>query len=96
MNTITKKQVGEEGPFSFGVHITDHHHRDSGQELKQGRIPRAGAGDAEAMEGCCLLACSACFLIEPRTTSPGMAPPTMGSALPHRSLLKKMLYSWIL
>jgi hypothetical protein len=22
------------------------------------------------------LACSACFLIEPRTTSPGMAPPT--------------------
>jgi hypothetical protein len=24
------------------------------------------------------LACSACFLIEPRTTSPGMAPPTMG------------------
>ena len=23
-------------------------------------------------------ACSACFLIEPRTTSPGVAPPTMG------------------
>jgi hypothetical protein len=42
--------------------------------------------DAEATEGCCLLvlltgvlplACSACSLIEPRTTSPGMAPPTM-------------------
>jgi hypothetical protein len=30
------------------------------------------------MEGCYLLACSACFLIEPKTTSPGMAPPTMG------------------
>ena len=27
------------------------------------------------------LACSACFLIEPKTTSPGMAPPTRGS--PH-------------
>jgi hypothetical protein len=24
------------------------------------------------------LACSACFLIVPRTTSPGMAPPTIG------------------
>jgi hypothetical protein len=29
------------------------------------------------------LACSACFLIEPRTTSPWMAPPTMGWILPH-------------
>jgi hypothetical protein len=38
---------------------------------------RAGA-DAEAVEGCCLLACSACFLIEPRTSSPRMAPPTVG------------------
>jgi hypothetical protein len=27
------------------------------------------------------LACSACFLIKPRTTIPGMAPPTMGWAL---------------
>jgi hypothetical protein len=35
------------------------------------------------MEGCCFtgllaLAWPACFLIEPRSTSPGMAPPTMG------------------
>jgi hypothetical protein len=37
-------------------------------------------------------ACSVCFLIERRTTSPGMAPPTMGWALPHPSLIKKMLY----
>jgi hypothetical protein len=38
------------------------------------------------MEGCYLLACfplvcSACFLIEPRTTSPRMALPTMGPLL---------------
>jgi len=26
---------------------------------------------------------SGCSLVEPRTTSPGMAPPTMGCALPH-------------
>ena len=47
----------------------------SGQELKQGWNLEAGA-DAEAMAGCCLLACSDCFLIEPRTTSLGMAPLT--------------------
>jgi hypothetical protein len=29
------------------------------------------------LTGVFLMACSACFLIEPRTTSPGMAPPTM-------------------
>jgi hypothetical protein len=43
----------------------------------------AGA-DAEAMEGCSLLACllplacSACSLIEPKTTSPEMVSPTRG------------------
>jgi hypothetical protein len=34
----------------------------------QGRNLKAGA-DAEAMEEYCLLACSACFLIQSRTTS---------------------------
>jgi hypothetical protein len=38
------------------------------------------------------MACSACFLIEPRTTSPGLAPPTMGWALPHQSIIKKIPY----
>jgi hypothetical protein len=32
------------------------------------------------------------FLIEPRTTSPGMAPPTMGGALSHQSPIMKMPY----
>ena len=41
--------------------------------------------------GLFLLVCPTCFLIEPRT-SPGMAPPTMGWALPHWSLIKKMSY----
>ena len=75
----------------FGLYFCTivHHCRKSGQELKQGRNLEAGA-DPEAMEGCCLLACSACFLIEPRTTRPGMAPPTMGRALPHQSLIKEI------
>jgi hypothetical protein len=37
--------------------ITVHHQSKSGQELKQGRNLEARA-DAEAMEGCYLLACS--------------------------------------
>ena len=40
------------------------------------------------------LACSACSLIEPKTTSSGVAPPTRG--LPPWSLTEKMPYSWIL
>jgi hypothetical protein len=32
------------------------------------------------------------FLIGPRTTSTGIAAPTMGWALPHQSLIKKMFY----
>ena len=37
-----------------------------------------------------LMAFSACFLIEPRTTSPGVSLPTMSWALPLQSLIKKM------
>lgn len=38
-----------------------------------------------------LMACSASFSIEPRTTSPGLTLPTMDQALPQRSLNKKCL-----
>lgn len=40
----------------------------------------------------CLLPCSACFLIEPGTTCPGMVPPTVGWAFPHQLLIKNMPY----
>ena len=66
----------------FGLHFHNTIHLEGGEELK---LLQAGA-DAEAMEECCLLlfpmACSVCFLIESRITSPGMAPPKMGWALP--------------
>ena len=42
------------------------------------------------LTGLLLMACSACFLIESRTTSPGMASPTRDWALSHQSLIKKM------
>jgi hypothetical protein len=40
------------------------------------------------------LSCSACSLIEPKTTSQGRAPPTNGPPHPW-SLIEKMPYSWI-
>jgi hypothetical protein len=82
---MTKKQVGEKRVYSAFTSTLLFIIKESqdGQELTQGRNLEAGA-DAEAMEGRMLLtgllplACSACFLIEPRTPSPAMAPPTMG------------------
>lgn len=38
------------------------------------------------------LACSLCFLILSRTTSSGVAPPTVSWPPPYQSLIKKMLY----
>jgi hypothetical protein len=62
---------------------------------------RAGSWRQELMQrpwwGCLLLmACLACFLIQPRTTSPVMALPTVGWAFHYRSLIKQVPYSWIL
>lgn len=37
-----------------------------------------------------LMACSACFMVEPRITSPGMALSTVGWAFFHQSLMKRM------
>jgi hypothetical protein len=62
-NTMTKKQVGEERVYSaynsILLFIT--------KEVRTGTQAGQEAGaDAEAMEGCPLLAYSACSLIEPR------------------------------
>lgn len=40
------------------------------------------------LTGLLLIACSARFAIEPRTSNPGVAAPTMGWTLPHKSLRK--------
>jgi hypothetical protein len=81
-NIMTKKQVEKKG----FIQLILTHCCSAPKEVRTGTQAGQEAGaDAEAMEGCYLLACSACFFIEPRTTSPGMAPPTMGWALtlPH-------------
>jgi hypothetical protein len=59
-NTMTKKQVGEERVYWAYTSISLLTLK-SGQELNQGRILEAGV-DGEAMEGCCLLACSHALL----------------------------------
>jgi hypothetical protein len=92
-NIMTKKQVGEERAlFSLHFDIAVHHQRKSGQELTQGR--HWGHGGM-LLTGLLSLACSACFLTEPRTASPGMAPFTMVWALFFWLLIEKMHYCWI-
>ena len=44
------------------------------------------------LPGFLLVVCKACFLIEVRNTSPGIASPTMIWALVHQPLIKKMFY----
>ena len=73
-NLRTKKQVGEERVYSAYTSILLFITKEARTGTQAGQ--EAGA-DAEAMEGCSLLACLACSLIEPKTTSHGMAPPTM-------------------
>lgn len=87
---MTKAIWEGKGLFDLLFQITVHHERKSGQELNTGQEPggRSGCRDHEWV----LLtrACSACLIIEPWTTSPGMAPPKFDP--PHKSLIKKMTY----
>lgn len=39
-----------------------------------------------------IMVCTACLLIEPRITSPGVTLLTMSWAFPHQSLIKNMPY----
>jgi hypothetical protein len=84
---MIKSTWGEKDLLSHCFHITVPYLRKSGQELKQNRNLEARA-DAETMEGCCLLAYSYGFLIEPGNSIPGMGPPTGGWAFLHQSLRK--------
>ena len=79
-----QSKLGEER-----VHLAYTSTSKSGQELKYSRNLEAGAdaenmgvGDGNLITGLLITASSACFTIEPRTTSPGMMPPTEDWALP--------------
>jgi hypothetical protein len=62
-NIMTKRQVGEEKVYSAYTFILLFITKEVRTGTQAGQ--KAGA-DAEAMERCSLLACSACSLIEPR------------------------------
>ena len=76
-NIMTKKQVGDKRIYLAYTSILLFITKGSQDRTQAGQ--KAGA-DAEAMEGCSFLAYSACSLIEPKTTSPEMVPPTRGLA----------------
>lgn len=70
----------------------------SGQESRGNNHSRDHGGMLW-ISGLCLTVCSVQFLIESRTTFPGLTPSTMGRALPYRSLKKihhKLAYRWLL
>jgi hypothetical protein len=79
-NIKTKKQVGEERIYSAYTSTLLFITKGS-QDLNSSRSgSRSWCRGYEGMllTGLLPLACSACSLIEPKTTSPGMAPPTRG------------------
>jgi hypothetical protein len=69
------------GLFSLYFYIAVPHQRKSGVGLKVVRKQDRGCRGHGGMllTGLRLLAFSACFPIEPKTISPGMAPPRVGS-----------------
>jgi hypothetical protein len=77
---MTKKQIGEERVYSAYtstlLFITKGS-QDWNSSRSGSRSCCRGHGGV-LLTGLLPLACSACFLIEPKITSPDMAPPTMG------------------
>lgn len=87
-NSMTKAAWEGKGLFSLCFCIILHHWRKSGQEVKQGRNWCKSHGEVRPA-GLFLMACSAFFLIEPRTTSPEVS---MVSVLTNQSVIKKIYH----
>jgi hypothetical protein len=94
-NTMIKKQVGEERVYSAYTSTLLFITKGS-QDWNSSRSgSRSWCRGQEGMFFTVLLplACSSCFLIEPKITCSGMVPPTRGP--PPWSLIEKMPYSYI-
>lgn len=76
--------------FCLYSHILAHHWRKSGQEPGHRIWCRSCKG--VLLTGLLSIACSVCFPIEARMIRPEVAPPIIGWALPHQSLIKNMPY----
>jgi len=83
---MTKSNVEKKGFISLTIPCNS-----SSPSSEGGNSPRAGTWRQELMlrpwrdllPGLLYMDCSAMYLRESRTTSPGVAPSTMGWALPH-------------
>ena len=87
---------GGKGLFGLHFHAAVHHQgsQDWNSSRSGSRSWCRGHGGM-FFTGLLSLACSACFLIKPKTTSPEMVPPTRGPPPLIWSLIEKMPYSWI-
>ena len=84
---MTKATWGGKGYISLNSQVILHHWGKSSRNSRQEVMQKPWRNSVS-----CLLpiACSACFLLAPRTTCPGVATPTVGWALPDPPLIKKM------
>jgi hypothetical protein len=93
-NIMTKKQVGEKRVYSAYISTLLFITRGS-QDWNSSRSGSRGwcrGHGGMFLTGLLPLACSACSLIESKTTSPEMVPPTRGSS---PLITKRMPHSWI-
>lgn len=97
---MTKKQVGEERVYlaytSILLLIINEARTGTHTEQEPGDRSWSRGHGGLLLPGLLFMPCSACFLTEPRTTSPGMVSPTVGWALSHKLLIKRMTNSQIL
>lgn len=75
MKAVTKCNLGKKG-FVLSYDLTVLHEGKAEQELKAGTWSRSLGG--MPLTGLLPVAGSSCFLTYPRTTCPGLAPPTVG------------------
>ena len=98
--TLSSKYLGEERVFLTYASYYCSSLKESGRELKQDRVLEAEANDETTERDLLLLACSACFPEDLRTTNPGMIPLTMFLVLLHQPLIRRipfrLVYSLIL
>ena len=74
--TLTKPTQGRKTYFILHLQVTVHHRGKSGQELKQEQRQEARREAADWWAPMLSLSICSHFSIPPRTTCPGMAPPT--------------------
>jgi hypothetical protein len=73
----------------IGVYLDLYFYITVNHSKKIGQKPGEGA-KVEVMRLCCLLVGSACYIMDSRSTSSRMTPPTMICTLSPQSLIKKM------